>query len=118
MVLKFDDEETETKEILEIETLRVGKSSEYQYREIDGLKLTVTDAKKSSVLVDLKSTGVNVKYIVEKGIANGDLTSFIRKLLDNENIKMHMSPKTKYKVSVIIRSKNEQLKESSGINLF
>ncbi|XP_076079748.1 uncharacterized protein LOC143049871 [Mytilus galloprovincialis] len=114
LVLKFDDEETETKEILEIETLRVGKSSEYQYREIDGLKLTVTDAKKSSVLVDLKSTGGNVKYIVEKGIANGDLTSFIRKLLDNENIKMHMSPKTKYKVSVIIRSKNEQLKESSG----
>lgn len=116
MILTFEDEET--KDILENETLGVGRSTEHQYREIEGLKLIAIDAKKSSVVVHLKSTDGNVKYVVEQGIANGDLTSFIRNLLDNEKIKMHMSPKTKYKISVIVRSKDKQVAVSSGMNIY
>ncbi|CAG2255763.1 unnamed protein product [Mytilus edulis] len=53
-----------------------------------------------------ESNGTNVKYIVEKAIDNGDLTRFIADIFGNENIKMHLSPGKKYRVSVSLRSTN------------
>lgn len=103
-----------SKDKLEHAIFKVVTSSEYQGKEIDGLKLNVKDTKRSSVLVHLQSNGENVKLVVEKGIVEGDLSSFIRHLLDDENIKIHMTQGHKYKVSVSLHSKNKQ-KIFSGI---
>lgn len=97
-----------SKDRLEDEIYKVVSSSEYLDKEIGGLKIKVKDTKRSSVIVHVKSNGENVKLIVEKGIVKGDLSSFIRNLLDNENIKMHMIPGHKYKISISLHSKNKQ----------
>lgn len=112
--LKLTLDDFGSKDKLEHEIFKVVESSEYQDKEIDGLKLKVKDTKRSSVVVHLKSNGENVKLIVEKGIVNGDLNSFIRDLFDDENIKMHMIPGNEYRVSVSLHSKNKQ-KLFSGI---
>lgn len=103
----------ETKNDLEDEIFEVAESSEDE--EINGIKLKVTDVERSSVVLNLKSDDGDVKFIVEKGITNGDLTSFIRNLLDDEKIKMHMSLEKKYNISVSLHSKDKLKELYSGI---
>lgn len=113
--LKLTVDNVDSKDVLEDEIFEVVNSSGYKSKEIDGLKLKAVDTKRSSVIVKLKSDGANVKFIVEKGIVDGDLTSFIRNLFEDEKIKMHMSLEKKYNISVILCSNNLQMRSFTGI---
>lgn len=113
LTLRMDDEET--KEKIEDAIYNVADSSEYKGKTIPGLPLKIMNIEKSSVIIHLQSSEVgNDKFIVEKGIMNDDMTKFIKNLLNNENIKMHMSPGKKYKLSVSLHSKDEQKESYSG----
>lgn len=116
--LKLTVEDTEIKVKVETEIFEILGSTEYIDKEIVGLKLTIKDTSRSSVIVHLKSDSGNVKLIVENGIVNGDLKIFLRNLLNDENIKMHLSPEKKYKVSVSLKAHNKQRDGVSGINNF
>lgn len=117
-MLKMTIDDEDIKNQVESEIVRVLESTAYKDKAIDGVKLIVKETTKSSVLIHLESNGRNVKFIVEKAIDNGDLTRFIADIFGNENIKMHLSPEKKYRVSVNLRSTNNILESLSGMNYF
>lgn len=91
-------------------------SPEYKNKGIRGLEMVITDTERSSVIIHLQSSdGGNVKLMVEKGIVNGDLTSFIMNLLNDENIKKHMTTDKKYNLSVSLHAKDQKKESYSGM---
>lgn len=91
-------------------------SPEYKNKGIHCLGMGIVDTKRSSVIIHLQSDdGGNVKLMVEKGIVNGDLTSFIMNLLNDENIKKSMTTDKKYNLSVSLHAKDQQKEAFSGI---
>lgn len=113
--LKLTVQDKEIKDQLENAILEVLESPEYKNKKIDCLQLTIVESKRSSVVLHLKSDGRDVKLLVEKAIVNGDLTRFIGRILDNKNIKIHMSLEGKYEISVSLRSKEANVKNCTGM---
>lgn len=105
----------EIKDQLENAILEVLESPEYKNKKIDCLQLTIVESSRSSVVLHLRSDGRDVKLLVEKAIVNGDLTRFIGHIVDNKNIKIYMSPERKYEISVSLCSKEENVKNYTGM---
>lgn len=79
-------------------------------------QMEIKSIESSSVIFHLESSdGGNVKFVFEKSLMDGNLTSFIKNLLVDENVKKHMSPEKRYNLSVTIHSKDKQKQSYSGI---